>query len=382
MKNRRLFSPLSAAAALLAVALVATVAVSGSPGSGADAPSAPAEAPARPVKTMTIDAPGASSASALPGTVRAAHRVDLAFRVPGQIAEFPVREGQHVDEGQIVALLDDTDYALTARALAAQLRGAEAARSEARLNFSRQQELFAQGMVAKASYDNAETALEQAEAAVAQLEEQLAQARTNLAYTRLRAPFSGTVAATLAESFETVQAQQPVLKLQDISGLEVVIAVPESAIGRLAEGDRAAATFVTRPGTALDLVVTEIATEADAATRTYAVTLAPADPAAAAEASLLPGMTAEVALPAARRPRSAFTVPAAAVFKADDGRRCVWRLDTTAMTVHCVQVDIESLSADQAVVRGGLAEGDVIAAAGAAFLREGQRVRLLDREAN
>ena len=48
-----------------------------------------------------------------PGRTDAVQRAELAFRVPGQLQEINVKEGDLVDEGQLIARLDPTDYQLS-----------------------------------------------------------------------------------------------------------------------------------------------------------------------------------------------------------------------------------------------------------------------------
>jgi multidrug efflux system membrane fusion protein len=64
----------------------------------------------RPVKLMKAGGLLAGKTRKLPGTVRAADRVDLAFQVPGTLVELPVKEGQTVKKGTLVARIDPRDY--------------------------------------------------------------------------------------------------------------------------------------------------------------------------------------------------------------------------------------------------------------------------------
>ncbi|WP_461208871.1 efflux RND transporter periplasmic adaptor subunit [Desulfocurvus sp. DL9XJH121] len=330
----------------------------------------------RPVKLFTLQG-GAGAGRSLPGTVQAQRRVDLAFRVPGQIESLPVREGQRLARGERVALLDRSDFQQAVSSLEAALSGARAALSEAELNLERTRSLYAQALVAKASLDNALSARDQARAAVGSTTAQLAQARNNLDYADLRAPFAGTVAALAVEDHQTVQAQQPVASFQDTEHLEVVIDVPEADIARVREGGRATARFEAFPGPALGLTVTEMAARADASTRTYAVTLAlDADK----HPALLPGMTAEVELAAAGDANPGLRIPVSALFADDAGQAHVWRFDPATGEVHRVAVEPGKLGRETIEVSGPLNPGEAIVSAGVHYLREGQKVRPLGRE--
>ena len=75
---------------------------------------------ARPVKTIVLEASSTVGMRQYPGRVRAASRADLSFEVAGKLNELPVKEGQVVQEGDLVARLDDRD--LSANLKSARLR--------------------------------------------------------------------------------------------------------------------------------------------------------------------------------------------------------------------------------------------------------------------
>jgi len=64
----------------------------------------------RPVKTITIQAAGASASRSYPAQVRASRRVDLAFKVAGPLVELPVEKGQDVKRGQLIAKILPRDF--------------------------------------------------------------------------------------------------------------------------------------------------------------------------------------------------------------------------------------------------------------------------------
>ena len=66
--------------------------------------------PSRPVKVFTVEGGSAEAIRTFPGRVDATQRAELAFRVGGQLQELLVKEGDLVQEGQVLARLDPTDY--------------------------------------------------------------------------------------------------------------------------------------------------------------------------------------------------------------------------------------------------------------------------------
>ena len=66
--------------------------------------------PVRPLKTLVIESPFASMSRKLPGKVKANREVDLAFQVAGPLIELPVKAGDEVAEGALLARIDPRDF--------------------------------------------------------------------------------------------------------------------------------------------------------------------------------------------------------------------------------------------------------------------------------
>lgn len=345
-----------------------------------EAPTAAVEPVSRPVRTALAEAAPGNDLRHFPGQLRAIRQAELAFRVPGQLREINIREGDLVAAGEVIASLDPTDYQTA-------LADRQASYNNAARNFRRAEELVDSGSISRLDYDRTEAAFRSAEAA-------LEQARNNLSYTELRAPFDGRVAERRVDNFEEVQAKQPVFFLQDTRQLEVVIDLPSAIIRGLggnrerrvqdaADADaatiRAWATFDDHPGVRLPLAVREMATRADPATQTYRVTLAMAAP---DSFTVLPGMTADVAVdfsPLMGREAS-YWVPAQAVQANASLEPRVWVLDDATMTVQARPVETGRLAGDRIEIVSGLASGEEVVAVGAPYLAEGMPVTRLPRQ--
>lgn len=171
------------------------------------------------------------------------HTVQIAPKVSGQVVDMYVTDNQKVNEGDLVAQIDDTDYKVKlAQANAAyesalyKQKGAkatlEAVNSQITLskkNLDRYTELFKSGAASKLEYDNAKTAYDNSQASLTQAQQnilskdsnrvadadlkQLAalkrQAELNLSYTKIYAPQSGSVSNKSIEKGAYVQTGQP-----------------------------------------------------------------------------------------------------------------------------------------------------------------------------
>lgn len=325
-------------------------------------PEAQPEAPVvRPVKSMVLPEHGGMTRT-FPGTVRATRRVELSFKVSGKLIELPVKEGQMVSKGELLARLDSRDQEAVVEA-------AEAEYHKALADYRRAEELMEKDYVSKAHFDRTRAQKDVAAS-------RLARARKALEDTYMRAPFDGLIALRHVENFTDVRAKQPVLSLQDPSALEVVVDIPEDmvALYRAAVPMTIKARFSSLPGREFPLSIREFAAQADPVTRTYQMVLTLADH---QDVNLLPGMTAEVSVTQGNQEKGAtpaFTLPASALFEAD-GRQWVWVIDPGTHRVSRREVQAEKPHDGMVVVLQGLQPNELVATAGVHHLKEGMVVK-------
>jgi RND family efflux transporter MFP subunit len=161
-----------------------------------------------------------------------------------------------------------------------------------------------------------------------------------------------------------------VIALAQAGEKEIAIAVPEQDAGRIGVGRRATITLWAGPRSAGEGRIREIAGQADAASRTYAVRVATTNP----PQSMRLGMTATVAI-RIEEGTPALLVPLTALAQAD-GAPVVFVVDPETKTVRRVPVTLAGTTDDGIRIAGGLAAGDLVVTAGVQFLRDGMRVRL------
>jgi multidrug efflux system membrane fusion protein len=323
----------------------------------------------RPIKIMTVSMAGAEEVKReFPGKVRADQVVDLAFQVAGPLISLPVKEGQQVKKGEILARIKPRDFET-------EIAKAKAKALEAEQQFLRYKDLYAKNQVSKADFDKYKSQSDISKANQKEAEDALDD-------TFLRASFTGVVAKKYVDNFQDVQAKEPIVSLQDISRVEVLVNVPENMISQVEKGKGkntalAYATFVTAPGQQFPLTLKEYATEADPQTQTFQVTLLMDQPAGI---NILPGMTATVVgrQSPEKSSQGEITVPAIAVLSDYDGDPSVWVFKTESQTVHQRKVKTGELSgADSIKIVAGLEVGEQIAVTAVNSLQEGMKVRSL-----
>lgn len=323
----------------------------------------------RPVKLFPVTDQRDKMIRTFPGVVEANQGAFLAFRVNGEITEFPVLAGEDVKKGQLLAKLDPEDFIL-------QVEDRKARYELAKSQLERTASLTEKGIASEAEFDQARSNAQVAEAA-------LKKAQTDLHYSELRAPFDGAIARVFVKNFESVQAKQNILRLETRDLMDVTIQVPEKLVARVHKdtGYKPTVVFDGFPELAYELTFKEWDTTADERTLTYRVVFTLPIP---EEFNLLAGMTGNVIVDMSKittAQNDHISLPVEAVF-ADpvDGQSFVWQYNAESGRVNKVAVQVGDLVGDKIIVTAGIEAGDIVVAAGVHYLREGMQVRAYQRE--
>jgi membrane fusion protein, multidrug efflux system len=379
----------------------------------------------RPVKTIIVAGATEPDTHTFPGRVDASRQVELAFQVPGVLVHLPVKEGQSVAKGEIIAQLRRDEFQARLEMAEAQLdqakanlsalrlgerpeeqfrreaavRAAAAKFANAKTELQRYARLVQSGAVSQSEYELAQTAytvaqeehlaavqlfqkgtaarreeIKAQEAVVRGLEGRRAEAKLQLTDSTLRAPYDGIIAQRLVEEGQSIPVNTPVVRLQSTGTIDVVVDVPEAIMARdIRSPDITgmAAEIRSASGRHYPVRIKEIAQVADPVTQTFPVRFEMRSPSGV---TILPGMTATVTVNYRRPGRDRILVPISAVCKLDSGEQAVWVLGPDR-TVRARPVAMGVARGGDVEILQGLSPGDRIVVAGATFLREGMKVR-------
>lgn len=211
------------------------------------------------------------------GRIQPAVEVKISPEVSGEIIELRVVEGQFVRRGTLLARINPDLYQSAvgrAEALVNQSKSgllqARAQFIEVKAAFARNKGLFDQNVLSKAeweaaqrTYEVAELAVKSAEFQVKSAENSLKESRDNLKRTTLFAPMDGTVTGLNVELGERVvgtaqMAGTELMRISDLSRMEVVVDVNENDIVRIHSGDSAEVKVDAFLGHSFKAVVTEV----------------------------------------------------------------------------------------------------------------------------
>jgi len=228
------------------------------------------------------------------GTLRAAQTSQLASQMMGNIVEIRVHEGDRIQRGQVLAVLDDAQpRAALDRATAADLasqQGITAADSDlalAEATFKRYQTLYDRKSVSpqefdevKARYQGAQARRDMARAGQSQAKAAMQQAHSALGYTRILAPFDGIVTEKKADVGTLASPGMPIFTVEDLRRYRLEATVNETDLRYVRMGEQIPVVINAVGDRDFKGKVVEIVPAADSASRSFLVKIEmPSDPA-------------------------------------------------------------------------------------------------------
>lgn len=341
------------------------------------------------------------------GYVVARTQASVSAKLPGRLAYLGVSEGSHVTKGEVIARLDNADYAAGVTAAEANLATAQAAlieiesdRDQLQREARRARDVRSQNaqLVSQQELETAESRAAQADARVRAQQARvqsadagLRLAQANFENTLIRAPFTGTVLRKDAEVGEVVApsvggglTRGAVVTMADLATLEVEVDVNEAYIARIRSGQPARIILDAYPDTNFRGAVRMVVPTADRQRATVQVKVSILDhdpriltemgarveflePVPAAGSASATGVASDAAA------RRRISVPAEAVHT-DGGRSLVWLVRDGQLERR--EVDAGPASGGTREVRSGLMGGEMLLLSGLANPVAGQKVKV------
>lgn len=338
----------------------------------------PEAEPLRPVRTVQISYGNATETNRYAGTIRSRHEVDQAFRVSGKVAKRLVDVGQRVQEGDVIAVLDDNDYRLAEEAARQQLVAAMAQAEQSQSDRKRLEALKTDGSVSASDDEHSQSGAVRSQASAEAQVRQLELARNRLKYTVLHASQSGVVTSVKFEVGQVVAEGQAVVSIANESEPEVVVDVPEDNLAAFKTA-RFRASLASDPANTFDVAIRELSPQAAPQTRTYRARLKPVVP-----RELPLGATATLIMDKLVADASTATVPAGALTQIN-GKPAVWVVhrdnNTPAGSVELKAVDVHGYRNDQVLISGPV-PGELVVTAGVQKMAPGLHVALAGSNTN
>ncbi|MEI8616034.1 efflux RND transporter periplasmic adaptor subunit [Shewanella sp. PP-He15 brown] len=198
------------------------------------------------------------------GMLQASKLVSVGAQVSGQILSLPLALGDEVKKGDLIAQIDSLaqqnnlkDALASLKSINVQFRAKQAQIRQAKLEFSRQQQMLADKASSRADYEVADANLTVYQAELEQLEAQKQQAEINvdsaridLGYTKITAPMDGTVVYSAVEVGQTVNANQTtptIVEMAQLDTMTVKAQISEADVVNVHPGQAVYFTVLGKP---------------------------------------------------------------------------------------------------------------------------------------
>lgn len=309
--------------------------------------------------------------SSYAGEVQAKQQTALAFRVGGQIIERYADVGDRVKVGQVLAKLDVKDADLQLNAAQAQLEQAQAAQRNAEAELKRFQQLLPDNAVSRSQFDAVENQYKATVSALKQAQANYEVAQNQTRYNQLFANKNGVVTQRNIEVGQVIAAGQVAYQIALDGEREVVIGVSEQAIQQLKPQQQAWVSLWSAPEQRYAAYIREIAPAADQS-RTFSIKVAVRDQ----NVPIQIGQSARVFFNT-EQPEQ-LNLPLSSV-SAVDHQAYVWVLQPND-TLKRVWVTLGEYQRDHVPILSGVDTKQWVVVGGVHLLREGQKVRAVDRD--
>lgn len=314
----------------------------------------------------------------LVGTVVAYESVGVKARIDSQVMDVKFKDGDFVQEGQVLFELDARTINAQIGQLNAALTQQRAQLVNAQLQYNRAQQLRKTQVVAQAQVDEARAAFEAQQALVSAAEANLENAKVLLSYTLVTAPISGRTGTINVTRGNNVKANDatPMVVINQISPIRVQTAIAQRYYDAVRNALNAGEVSVTAQNKDASETTTGrleyVENAIDVSTGTFAARAVFANE----DEKLWPGMFVNVTLDLGVQ-KDALTIPAVAV-QGDEGKHYVFAADMDNKKALRKPVDIGMNNGDIATVTSGLSEGEQVIVDGILRVTDGASIAVAD----
>lgn len=302
-------------------------------------------------------------------------------QVSGQLVKICVKEGDLVNRGQTLFVIDSRTARADLEAAQANLLAAQASENSAKLEYQSKKNLFERNIVSRYVLDNAYNSYKQAQAGVAQARAAVNSAQVNLSFCTITASVSGVIGEIPVRMGDQVSPGTQLTILSGNQNMDAEFSITENLLEMMIQSGVKASeihkhlaelpdvTFVMKNGTKYEHKgrVTRMTGVVNATTGTIAAKATFPNP----TGLLYSGIQGTVVIP--NDMKDVIVIPQVAVVKLQD-RQQVYKVlaDSTATAVEVTTEDV--YNGKDYIVTSGLKVGDKIVTVGANNVHEGQKV--------
>jgi len=341
---------------------------------GRGGPSGPG-GPAMPVGAAKVAAGDINITLNALGTVTPLRNVTVSAQISGQLLEVKFKEGQMVQQGDVLAEIDPRPYQAALMQAEGALARDQALLANSKIDLERYQTLFKQDSIAKQQLDSQDSLVHQYEGTVKSDQAQIQTAKVNLTYTKINAPVGGRVGLRMIDPGNNVQNGGGIIVITQLAPIDVLFTLAEDSLPRVLKkmhsGTPLAVDVYDRSGqTKLQTgVLASLDNQIDTATGTVKAKAEFAN----ADESLFPNQFVNVRV-LLDVVHDATVIPTSALQRGANGLFVYVIATDRSVSVRAIKTG--PTEGERVAVTSGLQIGETIVTDGADKLREGSKVEL------
>jgi len=325
--------------------------------------------PAVPVRVALVEEGTVSDQITLVGTTEAIARSTVAAEVSGLVEDFPVREGDFVKKGELLAGLRSTDLTLRLKAALATREKVRANLAFSEKELTRYTKLKDADSIAASKYDEALYQYQALQQELLRTEAEIELLNDDIKKKRIVAPFAGFVAEEHAQVGEWIEVGGPVITLVDLGHIKITVDVPERYAVQLSRKSPVRVLIASISSEPFIGEISGILPEGDPQARTFPVHVSLLNPGF----KIMSGMETRATFNLGTQ-KNAILVPKDAIITAGTNRLVYVVASSVAQLVN---VQVTGYYDGNVSVEGPLKPGDRVVIRGNERLMPGQPVQII-----
>jgi len=197
------------------------------------------------VSVMEAKYVSAAPQLSLSGSIEGKTAATISAKIAGRIEQVLVKQGQHVQAGDVLARLESVELANTVRTAQQAVTKAQISYEFEVTDYERYKTLYAQHAIAKQSLDTYDAKLRTAQAELSSAIASQSTAQQQYEYGNITAPVDGVVANVTATVGQVVASGASLMSVQDISEVYAIVNIEQKDLGKVTMGQKAEVTVDT-----------------------------------------------------------------------------------------------------------------------------------------
>jgi len=309
------------------------------------------------------------------GAVKGVLEIPLKFEINGTIDSINFREGDVINEGEIIASLNKKDAQLKIDYAKSKLESAKTQALAAKKKYEIYKNLYDIGGIIKAKLEEVELEAKSAGEQAKSAEVEIKSAESELKKTDLIASCEGVLGTREAEVGEFVTPNNKISTLYDVKEVFVELGIVEKDIDKIALGQNVAVTVDAHSGAVFNGKIDYVYPVIEGKSRTLTAKIRLPNP----DAQLLPGMFARAMITVAEF-SNAIVIPSLSLNKKDEGYTVSVVSEQNKVLIKPVKV--EYVTTDYSVIGEGLSEGELVVTETPQELKEEMPVQVIEVQEN